>query len=164
GHSYDGARADQRHQLHLHRDGQQRQRQRAGLRTVQRRNPEYGAWGADGGDGDPRQRVGDRELDRAEQWRQRDHQLYGDAVHRLGRADAGEGGRETGRDRDDGAPGDQRHQLHLHRDGDHRQGHRGGVLAVERGHARRANGSRGTDGGDRERGQHRGGGELDRAG
>ena len=53
-----------------------------------------GAGGADGGVGDRGRRVGGGELDGAEQWRQRDHQLYGDAVHRVGRADAGDGVRE----------------------------------------------------------------------
>ena len=47
--------------------------------------------GADRGVGDGGQRVGDGELDGAEQRRQRDHQLHGDAVHRVDGADAGDG-------------------------------------------------------------------------
>ena len=37
-----GARADQRHRLHLHRVGDQRHRHRARLRTIQRRDPDRG--------------------------------------------------------------------------------------------------------------------------
>ena len=44
--------------------------------------------------GDRGERVGDGELDGAEQRGQRDHQLYGDAVYRVGGADAGDGVRE----------------------------------------------------------------------
>ncbi len=43
--------------------------------------------GAHRGDRDRGQRLGDGELDGAEQWRQRDHRLCGDAVCRLHRAD-----------------------------------------------------------------------------
>ena len=60
-------RADQRHQLHVHGDGDQRHRHRPGLVAVQRRDPECAdcAGRPDRGDGDRRQRVGDGELDGA---------------------------------------------------------------------------------------------------
>ena len=135
GHLDHGDRADQRHQLHLHRVGDQRQRHRAGLLAVQRRDPERanGAGGADGGDGDRGQRLGGGELDGAgQQWRQRDHQLHGDAVHRLDRADAGDGDRQPAGHLDHGDRADQRHQLHLHRVGDQRCRHRAGLVAVQR--------------------------------
>ena len=54
----------------------------------------HGAGGAGGGDRGRGERVGDGELDGAEQWGQRDHQLYGDAVCGVGGADGGDGVRE----------------------------------------------------------------------
>ena len=97
--------------------------------------------------------VGDGELDRADQqWRQHDHQLHGDAVHRLDRADAGDGDRQPAGHLGHGDRADQRHQLHLHRVGDQRQRHRAGLVAVQRRDPERADGAGGADRGDGDRG------------
>ena len=100
------------------------QRHRASLVTIQRRDPEHvhvpGApTGVTATAGNGSATVS---WTTVQQRRQRDHQLHGDALHRLDRADAGDGDRQPARHLDHGERADQRHQLHLHRVGHQRHG------------------------------------------
>ena len=94
--------------------------------------PAVGAVSAYRSDSDRGQWLGHGQLDGAvQQWRQHDHQVHGDAVHRLDRADAGDGDRQSAGHLYHGDRADQRHRLHIHRDGDQRERHQPGFVAVQ---------------------------------
>ena len=83
--------------------------------------------GADERERDGGERAGDGELDGAEQWGQRDHELYGHAVHRVDGADADHDHRVAAGDEHDGHRADQRHDVHVHGHGHQRDRDRSGV-------------------------------------
>ena len=113
---------------------------------------------------DRRERVGGRDLDRAVERRQRDHQLHGDPVHRHDRADPDDGDRQPAGDHGDGDRADQRHGLHVQGVRDQRGGHRPGVGRLQRGHPDGdADGACGSDECDRDGRGRVGGGDVDRA-
>ena len=140
GDQHHGERADQRHRLHLHGEGDQRASApgppRPPSNSVTPTAP-TAPGGADRRDRDGRERLCRRELDRAVERRQRDHQLHGDPVHRGDRADADHRDRRSAGDQHHGDRADQRHRLHLHGDGDQRHRHRARLHRLELGHADR---------------------------
>ena len=76
-----------------------------------------------------RRQAGHRELDRALQRRQRDHELHRHPVRRHHRPDAHDGHRQPARDDHDRHRPDRRHRLHLHGHGHQRRRHRPGSTA-----------------------------------
>ena len=81
----DRDRVDQRHGVHVHRRRHQREWHRSGVGAVERGHSDRTdrSGGADGGVGDGGERVGAGELDGAVEWWESDHELRGDAVHRV---------------------------------------------------------------------------------
>ena len=161
----DDHRPHRRHRLHLQGRGDQRGRDRAGLGGLELGDADRadGARRPDRRQRDRRPGTGDRELDRpGEQRRQRDHELPGDALHRVDRADAGHR-RGAGDIEDDHRP-HRRHRLHLQGRRRQRDRDRAGLGGIELGDADRAHGAGSADGRERNRRPRTGDRELDRPG
>ena len=119
GHERHDHRAAAGHGVHVHGAGVEPQWFRAGVGAVELGHTDRAdrSVGADGGGGDPGERSGAGQLDRAEQQRQRDHGLHGHAVHRVHGADTGAGEQWLGV-LGDGDGLDERDGVHVHGIGD----------------------------------------------
>ncbi len=123
------------HRLHLHSAGERRQRQRPGVRGIERRHADRAQRldGADERDGEPGLRPGPGQLDGAEQQRRRDdHRVHDHPVHRRDGKVAGQREQRLGHLGHRHRP-DERDELHVHRGCGEQRRDRPGIERERRG-------------------------------